>query len=149
MKLEHGTEIKFDFPLVGIGKSGYGFYCYKRGNSSMRKYYGNKGVLSLEIPDEDILDFTSLVNYNHRKDFLKKELKRDKIRKKDFQSMGHMLNFYMKKFYPEKKAFINFHFGDKIPNSKEIVIFDLSSIYNLKWIKDPEINLQKSNSLNM
>lgn len=147
MRLEHGTNTKFDFPLIGVGKRGYGLYCYKRGNSSMRKYYGSEYILSMEIPDNDIIDLTSLVNYNHCKDFLKKELNKTKISKVDFQKQGHYLTYYIKKFYPDKKGFINFHIGDKIPNSKEIVIFDLSTIYNLKWVKDPSIDLKKDNNI--
>lgn len=110
MKLEHGTNTKFDFPLVGVGKRGYGFYCYKKGNSSMQKYYGNKGILSLEIPDEDLLDLTNLTNYNHCKDFIKRELNLNKISKENFQKQGHYLTYYIKKFYPEKKGFIQLSF---------------------------------------
>lgn len=132
MKLKHGTNVKFDFPMLTNGKSGLGFYSYKSSASGMKEYYKGLFEMSFEVADELIIDLTTRNNYAHCKSYLEKELGK-KITKSVFQHSGYYLNSYIKKFYPEAKAFINFHFGYGLPNSKEIVITDTKCIQNIKW----------------
>lgn len=134
MKLQHGTNVKFDFPLVGCGKSGYGFYAYKSNSCAMRKYYDSGHVLEFHIDEQHVIDLTTRINYLHAKCWIENQLNK-KISKTLFQQSGHLLQMFISKFYPNAKAFINFHFGPKIPTSKEIVIIDTSIMRDLKWIK--------------
>lgn len=136
MKLTHCTPNQFDTPIASMGKSGMGLYAFKKGNSAMRKYYESGEVLNFEVDDDLLLDLTTSNNYNHCKNFLEKELNK-KITKQVFQTSGMYLTFYMNKFYPEKKGFINFHFGYELPTSKEVVIFDTSAIKNMSWENSP------------
>jgi len=135
MLLEHGTETKFEGkPLLCAGKSGYGLYCYFKRSSSMRKYYGYKHIVEVEIKDELVLDLTTPNNYNHFKNWLARRIDK-RITKHIVQCAGHHIIEYIKQFHDDKKAFVNFHFGNNIPNSKEVVIFDTNSISFHKWIK--------------
>jgi hypothetical protein len=134
MKLQHGTNIKFDFPLIGCGKSGYGFYSYKSNNQAMRKYYDSGHIMEFEVDDLHIIDITILSIYKHAKCWIENQLNK-KITKSIFQQSGHLLHAFIRKFYPNAKGFVNFHFGSGLPTSKEIIIFDTSIIKNIKWIK--------------
>lgn len=134
MLLEHGTDTTFDFPLIGIGKSGCGFYAYKASSGKMRAYYDMGHVLRFSVEDHHIIDLTKKSNYEHCKSYIEREIGR-KITKQIFQTSGLYLHSYIRKFHPSAKGFINFHFGYNLPNSKEIVLFDLSCLKNLVWMK--------------
>ena len=114
MKLEHGTNIKFENPMVSSGKSGTGFYAYKSSSSGMRKYYNKGHIMSFEVDDNLIIDLTTKNNYTHCKLYLEKQLGK-KISKEVFQQSGIMLQSFIAKFYPNSKGLINFHFGYGLP----------------------------------
>lgn len=134
IKLQHGTNVKFDFPLITCGKSGYGFYAYKSNSVSMRKYYDSGSIMEFKIKKDCIVDLTNSIIYAHAKCWLENQLNK-KISKSTFQQSGHLLHSFLNKFYPNAKAFINFHFGFGLPTSKEYVIIDTSIIESIKWVK--------------
>lgn len=132
--LQHGSNQKFDYPLITCGKSGHGFYAYFRNSYVMRNYYDKGSIAEFCIEKKHLVDLTVDNNYLHCKAFIENQLGK-KISKSTFQSSGNFIQFYLKRFFPEAKAFINFHFGANIPNSKEVVIIDTEIIEDFHWIK--------------
>jgi hypothetical protein len=132
LKLEHGTDMEFDFPMVSSGKSGIGFYAYFANSSAMRKYYNNGHIMAFNVNEDLIIDLTTKNNYTHAKAYLENILQK-KISKTVFQNSGILLTSFIQKFYPNAKGYINFHFGYGLPTSKEILIFDTSIIQNISW----------------
>ena len=74
MKLQHGTNVKFDFPSKGFGKSGYAFYAYKSNSNAMRQYYDDGNIDEFNIDDEHVVDLTSTINYSHAKCWIENQL---------------------------------------------------------------------------